>query len=93
MNYKIDYEWVPNLRTMAIAEDGREFPNLFNAAMDWMEEKAPGVLLNGELNRRQCRELWQWLGRTDKVPKRLQIFINSEDLKRIYPGIMDNGED
>jgi hypothetical protein len=88
----IEYEWVPNLQTLAVADDGREFLNLINGALEWLEEQPwwNKVGLQTEiLNRRQCRELWQWLGRTDKVPKSLRIFVNRKDMERIWPGIMD----
>jgi hypothetical protein len=90
--FRIEYTWTPHLRTMAIAEDGRRFPDIINAAMEWLDEQPwwSGVFLQGTLNRRQCRLLWDYLGRTDKVPKRLALFVNREDLERLYPGIMDD---
>ena len=94
-DYKIEFTWEPNLRTLAVAEDGREFLNLINAAMEWLEEQPwwKGIMIKRDtLNRRECRALWEYMGRTDKVPKQLKIFINSEDLKRIYPGIDLEGD-
>ena len=84
MSYRIEYEWIPNLRTMLVADDGREFENLFNVALELFDEKKWSLDIDS-LNRRQCRELWEWLGRTDKVPKRLKIFVNTEDLDRLFP--------
>jgi hypothetical protein len=88
MPSRTEYEWVPSLQTLAVADDGRKFLNLINAALEWLDEQ-PWWSFQGTLNRQQCRELWQWLGRTDKVPKSLRIFINRQDLERLYPGITD----
>ena len=71
MPWKVDVIW--ELPTKAVADDGREFDNLINGQMDFFE--AQRWHLRNKLNRRQCRELWQWLGRTDKVPKHLAIFV------------------
>ena len=85
-----ELEWVPNLRTKLVADDGREFENI-PAWIEWFDEtESKGDRLQifrtkGYLNRRQCRSLWQWLGRTDRVPKRLDIYFKMEDLDRLYP--------
>lgn len=82
---KVEYEWVPNLRSKAIADDGREFDNLLNmVAFEYLDTQK-NWMETGIIDCRQCRGLWKWLGRTDKPPKRLTLFVNRADIMRLFP--------
>ncbi len=81
---EIEYfvEW--NLRTKAVADDGREFLGLLNGIVEWLDEQQSwDPTKRNYLTRRECRDLWAWLGRTDKVPKRLTFYIWGPDVEKI----------
>ena len=82
----IDYSFVPKLRSKFVADDGREFElqafwsDVFHQLS---EREQDNIFKTSRLDRSQCRMLWQWLGRTDPVPKSLKIFVRGEDADRI----------
>lgn len=52
----------------------------------WDHDMAKDIIdRNGKLNRRECRVLWEVLGRTDRVPKSLQVYVNAEDAYAMSP--------
>lgn len=76
------------IKTWAVADDGREFEDLMIAALEWSQGAQwfwDRLVKHDGLTRRQCRELWEFLGRIDKPPKRLQFYFDSEDVKRTFP--------
>jgi hypothetical protein len=83
----ISYQVIPNLRSKFVADDGREFD--MHAAWEWFDGEPDRwrqlFFGSGVLNRSQCRSLWRWLGRTDPVPKRLEVFFLAEDIQRLWP--------
>jgi hypothetical protein len=81
----INFNWIPNLRTKLITDDGREFDNLLNAAMQTGWELPDSAMKTNYLNHKQCRSLWEHMGRTEKIPKRLGIVVNREDILRLFP--------
>ena len=82
---KREFKANPLLRSKFIASDGREFD--LPAAFEWLDgRKMWAKLYNGDtLKAQQCRDLWAWIGRTDKPPKRLTIYVCKEDLERLLP--------
>jgi hypothetical protein len=87
--FKVYYRWVPNIRTMLVADDGREFEMLWVEWFDTLPKAQQEVIWKTSiLKRRQCRQLWQYFGRTDKVPKRLSIMVNSDDMERVFPEVL-----
>lgn len=83
---KTEAKFVPNLRAKFVADDGREFDNLLEWPY-WLKQLPRAtwnqIWQSGILNRKQCRDFWRWMGRTDPVPKRLAIYFNSEDVDRL----------
>jgi hypothetical protein len=84
---KIDYVWEPSIRVMLKSDDGREYEGLPWGM--WMceeltEAQQMSIAKTGYMKARQCRAFWQYLGRTDKVPKRLTVLFSREDVMRIF---------
>jgi hypothetical protein len=75
---KVKYSFEPSLRNKCVADDGREFPNLLTTLL-WTEWPGKLPFKTDRFNRRQCRSIWQWLGRTDPVPKFLDCYILTAD--------------
>ena len=81
----IEYKWVPKQRTKFVADDGREFD--LPAAWEWFFDELPEdermevLQKTGIINRRQCRALWRWLGRTDRAPKSLRAYLCRADFE------------
>src|SRR5262245_35761919 len=81
---KVEYTFRPNLRNRCVADDGRVFENMLTVLLntEW-----PGQLpiKTNRFNQRQCRSIWQWLGRTDPAPKFMDCYVFGEDVHRIFP--------
>jgi hypothetical protein len=91
--YKIEYEFVPNIRTRFVADDGREFENLGTAWALWIKDQnvsTAAMIKNSGMNKRECKHFWCWLGRTDPAPLALKIFLAREDVQRIWPVSPEN---
>jgi hypothetical protein len=78
---------VPALRTVMIADDGREFSDMGQAFVEWMDatlskDEELKVYQTGDVTAKQCKRFWQWLGRTDKVPRELKLYYNREDFEK-----------
>lgn len=76
------------VRTNCIADDGREFPNMINGAMDWLTAQPwfmDAAFSREGLSHQQCLDLWKWIGRSDPPPKQLRILVNAEDIQRLFP--------
>jgi hypothetical protein len=86
----LEYKFIPNVRTAFTTKDGLEF-DLPAVWGEWLDQLPPAdqesIWQQGALNRKLCRSLWKYLGRTDPVPRLLYIFVNSEDLMRVFPEI------
>ena len=77
------YEWMPEIRIKLVARDKREFD--FPQVGRWLAENAD--FSKNTLSGKQCKALWQWLGRTDKPPAKLWVMVNREDVMRVFPEI------
>jgi hypothetical protein len=49
------------------------------------EEEFAQLCLSSTLNTRQTRKLWKHLGRTDKPPASVDIAVNADDVKKLWP--------
>jgi hypothetical protein len=76
---KVEYPYEPNLRNKCVADDGREFSNLLTT-LKWSKWPGKFPFKTSRFNRQQCRSIWQWLGRTDPVPKFLDCYVCGEDM-------------
>jgi hypothetical protein len=89
-NAVLQVDVVPHIRIALVADDGRQF-ELPLALPEWWntldDAEVSRIMRRSWLNRNQCSRFWKWLGRNDKVPKRLSIFLNSDDLERANPGV------
>ena len=79
---RIEYEWRPMIRVILKAPDGTEYE--FPTSGKWIALNMKEM--SDFLDKAQCKALWQWLGRSDKPPKKLTILLNSEDVMRCFPG-------
>ena len=49
------------------------------------DEEWNKVLMTSTIDRRLCRRLWALLGRVDKAPHQVSVFVNKDDLMRQFP--------
>jgi len=96
MNDKVVYEFEPTIRVLMVTDDKTEyeFPGAFGL---WAEDELNSserlrLFKRGWLNTKQCRQFWQWLGRTDKPPRRLWVYLHRKDLDGVFPKA-SNGRD
>ena len=92
--FQFTYEWQPTLPVKLVAADKREF--YFPTVGTWLADQAkrdPKVFKNSTLNRKQCKDLWRWLGRKDQPPSKLWVYISREAIDRVLhtrkPGTHD----
>jgi hypothetical protein len=86
----LKYQFVPNIHTRFIADDKREFQfdMIFGLWLDTLSStERDAVFESSCLNRKGCRAFWTWLGRKDRVPKKLWIYVLSEDIDRMIAEI------
>ena len=85
---KVDF--VPNIRVRIVTDDDRsiEGPWIGPMLADWMNTLPQGLfsrLQDGWLSEEDTADFWQYLGRTDKVPHRINFALSREDLDRVLP--------
>jgi hypothetical protein len=81
---RLYYDWKPDLRVKLVTKDKREYE--FPMVGKWLAvQRDSSFFATGTLNRRQCKALWRWLGRTDEPPPKLWIFLNREDFEKMLP--------
>lgn len=80
--------WDPALPVMLHDADKNEYQFPFLGV--WLAEKIKEddtITGRSFLNRKQCRELWRWLERTDPPPTKLWIFVNRAKFEAIFPEV------
>jgi len=80
-NVQYKYEWMPSIRIKLLDAKQREYD--FPLVGRWLAEHHS--LAGNTLSRKQCRELWRWLGRDDRPPHKLWIMLNRGDVMRAFP--------
>lgn len=81
-----EVKFEPKLRCKFIADDGREFTDLV-AFGEWLQTMPKEVIRpifeSSTLDAELCRNFWQYIGRTDTVPRQLTVYVldNCEALK------------
>jgi hypothetical protein len=80
----LSYEWQPKLPTMLRAADKTEYR--FPTFGLWLADHAKdcdSIMRTGTLGRNHCKSLWRWLGRTDRPPKKLWVFVDKAKLEEL----------
>ena len=90
---KVEAVAVPNLRMKWQADDGRVWADDIEdkpscaAFREWVltrsKKEQSRIMDNSGLDARQCYRLWRYLGRTDRVPRSLTVFIWQDDVLRL----------
>src|SRR5262245_61799056 len=79
---RVEFAFVPNMLLRFVADDGREFCDYPNFG-EWVKElplpQQRQIVERSHLSRKQCRNLWAWLGRGDARPKSLTIYAIRHD--------------
>jgi hypothetical protein len=82
------FPWTPKIRTRLIASDRRQWLDL--PFGDWLAEDCNEadrhqIMTSDCLTKQQCRAFWDYMGRTDKPPKRLWIYLWRADVDELFP--------
>ena len=97
VDYRIHAEFVPNLRVSIVTDNGRriEGPWIGPTMVEWADQMgidllSPESLKREWLTKKQTRSFWEYVGRTDRVPRHIKFEFYAEDVKRIWPAKSDN---